>query len=440
MSDGKKDADDLEMDAGAETSVETDAIEETATESAEPEAVEAEASAEAEAHEEPAFDESHDDHHYDDDHHDDQQGSGFATKALVALLLLIGGGALALIVGPKLAPMLPAGVAQYLAPGSGADVDDMEARIAALEDALEVSANALQSQLAASIEQNAAADADLSARIEASEATISALEGADVSALTARIDDAEATLAGLREELRALSGQPGVEGGTISDAAISGLRAELAALKQNADATVESRVAPLEQDVAALETRLSAAESAVSAGAASGKGAANAAAFAVLSTAVNSASPYAAELETFTSVSGVAAPEALAASAATGAPSLSSLTATFPEAARAAISAAKLAAAGENYTDQALAWLESQVAVRPVGETEGDTPAAVISRAEARLSEGSLAAALAELDALPTVSKDAMAGWTARAEKRAAVDAGLAELATSMLPGAAPSN
>lgn len=472
MSDGKKDVEETEMDAAATDSTLSAAEDLTAeadssdadagktedpfteetpaddfTEASAEEAVEEDVAEDAqdadaadatpaEEHGDPHDHGAHDDHDYEDDTH----GSSPAAKALIALLLLLAGGAIALIGGPKLAPMLPAGIAAYLTPGASADVEELETRIAALESGLGGQVSSVQAELAASIEQSAAANAELAARLEASEAVLSNLESADAAALATRIDDAEAALAGLREELRALTAAPGVEGGSVSDAAISGLRAELSAINQNAAKALEDRVAPLEQEVATIDARLDAAEAQVAAGAASGREGATSAAFAVLSATVNSAAPYEKELETFTAVSGVDAPEALQASAAAGAPSLTSLRATFPDAATAAISAATKAAAGEGYAEQALAWVKSQVAIRPVDEEEGDAPAAVLSRADARLNEGALKAALAELDALPTVSKDAMSGWVARAQARASVDAALADLAVSMLPGAAASN
>jgi len=316
----------------------------------------------------------------------------------------------------------------------------MEARIAALESDTAARLAKAEAAVAAADEKLGAVEADLAARIAQNHAAQSAVEGSDVASIMARLADTEVSITSFRQELKTLSGAGPIEAGTLSDAAVGGLRAEMSALHQRAESAVDNRVSPLEKEVADLEARLAAAEAAVSTGAASGKGAASAAAFAALSTAVNSASPYESELKTFTSVSGAAAPEARPVAAATGAPSLASLTATFSYAAADAISAATLAAAGESYSDQALAWVKSQVAIRPSHEEEGATPAAILSRAEARLNEGALKAALAELEALPTVSKEAMADWTARAEKRAAVDAALSELAASMLPGAAASN
>ncbi len=382
-------------------------------------------------------DEHHVEEHHEDAHHEDSQGWSFAAKALAALILLIIGAGAALIGGPKLAPMLPAGVAAVLTPGSGVNEEEMEARIAALESAFAAQLEAVQAEIVVAVEQSAATDAELAAQIEE---TAAAGANGDDAALSGRVDEAEASIAGLREEIRALSGQPAVEGGSLSDAAVSGLRAELAALNDKAASAIDDRVAPLEEQVAALDQRLSTAEESVSADAAVGKGAASAAAFAALSTTVTSAAPYANELETFTSVSGAEAPEVLTAAAGTGVASLTSLTATFPDAANAAVSAATLAAAGEGYADQALAWVKSRVAIRPAEEEEGVTPAAVLSRAEARLNEGALKAALAELDALPTVSREAMGSWLTRAENRAAVDAALSDLATAMLPAAPASN
>lgn len=480
MIDGKKETDDLETGAEEDNATTTEIVEDAATDSLEadetaapdaqegddlsaseeeylaesddgdPEATDddspdepvEEQTADEDPYGQGYEDERHDEeHHVDEPHeeelHEEERGWSLAAKALAALILIIAGAGLALIGGPKLAPMMPAGVAAILAPGAGADAEEIEAKIAALENDVAAKLAELQAEIDAAAEQSAATDTELASRIEASGGAGDA--GGD-AALSGRVDEAEAAIAGLRGQISALSGQPGVEGGSLSDAAVSGLRAELAMLNDKASAAIDDRIAPLEEEVAALDARLSTAEESVSAGAAVGKEAASAAAFAALSTTVSSAAPYSKELETFLSVSGAESPEVLTASAATGVASLSSLTSTFPDAANAAISAATLASAGEGYANQALAWVKSRVAIRPAKEEEGVAPAAVLSRAEARLNEGALKAALAELDALPTVSREAMGDWLARAEKRAAVDASLSDLATAMLPGAPASN
>ena len=67
-------------------------------------------------------------------------------------------------------------------------------------------------------------------------------------------------------------------------------------------------------------------------------------------------------------------------------------------------------------------FLAGLVTIRPSREVSGDTPAARISQAEARLEEGDYTAALAALDHLPAPARESMAGWIASARLRLAME------------------
>ena len=70
--------------------------------------------------------------------------------------------------------------------------------------------------------------------------------------------------------------------------------------------------------------------------------------------------------------------------------------------------------------------------MRSLEEREGDTPDAVLSRAEARLRDGQVARALEELQALSDPGRQAMSDWIERAQTRVAAQAALDDLAAAL--------
>ena len=115
-----------------------------------------------------------------------------------------------------------------------------------------------------------------------------------------------------------------------------------------------------------------------------------------------------------------------------GAPTLTSLKSEFaPAAVRA------LAVAGRDHADgwaaQIGARLQSLVSVRPATPKSGETPRAIISRAEYALENDDVATAVTELAALTGGAHDAMSDWIEKAEARANVDAALDDLNLALL-------
>jgi hypothetical protein len=119
----------------------------------------------------------------------------------------------------------------------------------------------------------------------------------------------------------------------------------------------------------------------------------------------------------------------LAAHAATGVPTLQSLTDSFPDAARAALEAALKAQMGASWTDRALTFLRTETGIRSLDPREGNDPDAVLSRAEAAVQDDRLAEALAELAALPPEGQAAMQPWVDQAKVRIAALAATTEIA-----------
>lgn len=128
---------------------------------------------------------------------------------------------------------------------------------------------------------------------------------------------------------------------------------------------------------------------------------------------------------------GVAVPATLSGHAE-GVPTLAQLQAGFPDAARAALAATVQPAPDAALSDRLGAFLKGQTGLRSTLPRTGDDPDAVLSRAEAALRAGDLAATLAELDRLPPEATAVLADWRAQADIRAAAAAALADMAADL--------
>jgi hypothetical protein len=138
--------------------------------------------------------------------------------------------------------------------------------------------------------------------------------------------------------------------------------------------------------------------------------------------AVENGGPFAAELENL-SAAGVEVPVVLAERAESGVPTIAALREAYPDAARAALAAAR---AGS--TEGGIgAKITSLLGARSLAPKEGSDADAVLSRVEAALRDGRMNDALAEVETLPEVARVEMAGWlqlaTERATALAALDA-----------------
>jgi hypothetical protein len=394
---------------------------------------------------------AHDHDAHDAEDHEADHGPGLAARLLTGLALMAAGAALVIWGGPRLAPHLPEGMAPvraWLMPGeSQAEVavsalrSDVEARLAALPAPADTSA--LAADLTASL--TARIDAAIAAGREETLAEVSALKdqiaAMDGGALAARLTASETRLQGIAAELEKLSAMLlGVaeSGGELNaeaaqqiatfTATVDGLRAELAALAEKNGALS----ARLEEVAAAADRRVeeaeAEAESAAERAAREAREARIRSALSGLTAALASGEPYDGPLSALDGT-GLVASEALSAHAATGVASMAGLRAAFPGAAHAAIRAAIRASAGDGVTGRLGAFIEAQVATRSLTPQEGNSPDAVLSRAEAALREDRLDDALTELEALPTEAMAAMSDWLAQARTRAAAVGALGMLA-----------
>jgi len=370
---------------------------------------------------------------FDHAEEDEHEETGIAAKILIVTGLLVVGGALALWIGPKIAPTLPSGmapVAAWLSPGGEAT----QAEIAELRQTLEeipqaVSTSEIEAMIA---NQNRALSEDIATQIATVKDQVAA---SDSNEIESRLATVESKLEGLRAELSSLMSQlsdVSTAGGAVSAetnaqiatyaAAMDGLKAEIAALaaqngalSQKIDsvsvvasrqvAEAESKVsevevnAELERNTATIQNSLKAIDVALAAGL-----------------------PFASALTDLQSAGVTDIPVALA-DASGGIATLPQLRTDFPEAAHAAIRASIMASAGDGLFAGISAFMRAQVAGRSLTPQDGLGPDAVLSRAEAALNQDDLATALMEIDALPAVSmpseaRGPMGDWVATATAR----------------------
>ncbi|GLS86215.1 hypothetical protein GCM10010873_11890 [Cypionkella aquatica] len=271
----------------------------------------------------------------------------------------------------------------------------------------------------------------------------------DTSALQTALTAQQAETESLKAQLAALAAKP-------TDGPDAGLDSRIAAL----EAAPASDLAPLQQQISALDQRLAAIEAMPASGSApsaAALAAQKAAADAVLKQAEDTAAQIKADAEATAKAAEAHAalgrvqaaldsgsaygsalpalgevPAVLTENAETGVPTVAALQDAFPAAARAALEAALRANMGESWSDRAANFLRTQTGARSLTPREGSDPDAVLSRAEAALAAGDIAAALTEIAALPPEAQTALAEWQAMAQKRQAAVAAVAGLAAAM--------
>lgn len=326
-----------------------------------------------------------------------------------------------------------------------ATAEQVDTRLAEERAALEEMISAQSGEIAALREQVQAAGGS-------SDETISALEGT-VAELDQRV-------AGLAGDLGGVTEQLGTIGQTVSDLAarpvtgdataasaslVADLQAEIEALRSQIDtvsaapdaaaasqAAVEELRAELEQQLSAnaeLADRVAALADEASAVT---EGATVRATLAQIESAIDRGVPFAAALDTLAADTGAEIPEALSASAETGVPTLATLEREFPIAARDALAESVKATMGDGAMDRVGAFLQSQLKPRSLEPQEGDSPDAILSRAEAAVKSGDIEAALSEIATLPEEGQAALSGWVAEATKRQAAADAAASLSQSL--------
>ena len=281
--------------------------------------------------------------------------------------------------------------------------------------------SALQAQVQALADDNAAFKVRLNTLAEAPVIDpalvdrIAALERRPVVPDTSA--DLAAGLAALKAQVQALASAPG---GGADPAALKALQDQVAALSTAPAAAIDAAVTAA---VTSAQDQL--ASTMASAEASAAKLTADAA-LTRIAAALDSGAPYGSALA---DLGPVTVPAVLADHAATGVPTVQALREAFPDAAREALDDARRADMGASWTDRVTAFLQTQTGARSLTPREGNDPDAILSRAEAQVGAGDLAAALTELAALPDAAKASLADWQAQARLRLDAAAALADLA-----------
>jgi hypothetical protein len=248
---------------------------------------------------------------------------------------------------------------------------------------------------------------------------IATLEG-DLKALGERVG----VLGRRNDEIASIAG----EARSRADQATAGV-AELKKAQTPAAPQVERKeVDALHTRIAALERALKAMEAQL-AGRTGGDGADRSLRLVVIASTLNAAvergAPFAAEL----AAAKAAAPDpkvlaALEPFASSGVPSAAVLTRELTALMPAVAKAVGTSSHGGGIMDRLRASAEKVVTIRPIDETPGDDPAAIVRRIEIRAEQGNLNGAMAEIAKLPEAARVLTKEWVARAQARsAAVDA-----------------
>lgn len=220
------------------------------------------------------------------------------------------------------------------------------------------------------------------------------------------------TVAAYERELETLKGQVAAQ-----QAAIAAAQKEQLAAVKAAKQEIEAVAARAREAEASAGTRATLA--------------ASRAALADLTTRARDGKAFAEPLAILTA-NGVSVPDALAQAANDGVPTTAVLITEFPAAAREALAAAR-ASGTEDAKDGGLAgFFQSQLGARSVTPRAGNTPDAVLSRAEAALRGGDLDAALTEISALPDAAQSELSDWVALATLRRDALAATAALAQEL--------
>lgn len=251
----------------------------------------------------------------------------------------------------------------------------------------------------------------------------------DVSAAAERFDEATNALSDRITVLETAGpGESEAADATAED--LAAFRAELQRIAEEAEAQVTAsmeRASEIEQ--AALDSAAAAEEAAKQAEQEAAEAAALAerdAAIASVMTALESGQGFEEALAVLGDV-----PDALSANAESGVTTVIELQQTFADAARNALSEADTIPQDASAGDRLVAFFNQQTNARSLTPKEGDSTDAILSRGEAMMKQGDVAAALAELDALGDGPKAAMKDWLDQATTRQSVLDAAAQLTTT---------
>jgi len=256
----------------------------------------------------------------------------------------------------------------------------------------------LEARVSAQAEQDSAARAELSERISALDSRTEGL---------ARTDDA--AVEALRTRVETLAQQieanpPGPDE-TVSPERVTSL---------------SERLDSLANDLASVRSDLDAVQQQTSENVAAARASALAVAVRNLGEAVDRGESFAGELEAVRELSSEPLEaETLAGAAEDGVPTMQALRESFPSFANNALEAVG-ATSDDSLIGQIVESARSVVNVRPVGEIEGDSPAAIMARVENRLKAGDLPGVVEQSDQLSGEAAVQLLPWIERVKTRIA--------------------
>lgn len=336
-------------------------------------------------HPEDEFEEIHEEQEIE--HH------SLSARILRILAIMAIGAVGALWAGPKVAPLLPAGlkpVADFLSPQTDVSTRiealqaDFDARIAKIE-AANTQEDTLE-KIQPTLDQLASSDAELVATVDTVSETTEALE---------------ASLETLQAEVAKVSARQALtsENGSVSEKALQEFEDKLTAItaaQQNLNKS-QTMAVQAQQD-AEGKLRLANATSALS----------------EISDALETGASFQKPLNKFSEATGQSAPAELTSVAVSGAPVLSDLKRQLPQLARVVLRTNAAASTDDgNAIVKFTSFLKSQVGTRSLEPRQGDGLDAVLSRIEAFVGVGDLDAALSEAGNLSDPAKQTMGDWIA---------------------------
>lgn len=231
--------------------------------------------------------------------------------------------------------------------------------------------------------------------------------GGQLDQMTARFEALSTKLTDLENRVHTVEKLPQGSGMEAAAAAATAYERELQQMRQMLDAEL-AKIGTAREDAKSLE--VSAAETA--------KAAAARAAMSRVNAALQTGQAFEDALFDVTQNAGVEAPSILTENAREGVATLTALQESFPDVARRSLDASIRSAVGEGKMDRVTAFFRTQLGARSLSPKEGDDPDAILSRAEAALKDGRLAAALSELDTMPDAGKPALEAWVKQAKAR----------------------
>lgn len=321
-----------------------------------------------------------------------------------------------IVLGGLIAGAIGYGAALYGVPKLGTDVQtqataDLQALIANQSTQL----SSLDQQLTALTGE--VGEARQAAADTTSLDRLSADMKAQLATLFVEIAAVNEAIAGLAVRLTVVEKRPLAES-SASSAAAAAYEQELLAMQ----ALLEAQKADVQAIGEAATARLAEAEAQAAGLEQSARATANAAlsraAMVRIDAALSLGGGFDVPLAELSAATGAQAPAVLIENAAMGVATLVELQKQFPDAARAALAAALPTTAGSGIGEKLTVFLRTQVGARSLQAREGDDPDAVLSRTEAAVVAGDLAAALGELATLPGEGQAAMALWLDQAKIR----------------------